>query len=336
MRARLILTIGLFGAIASMASRAATLPQFTVQVIEPPPPYTEFAALKVNNHGNMIAVGYDAQGLPHYSLWTADAGSVAIRTPDGTSITSIGGLNGHDVVIGTYLNGAFYWSQDRGSIAILPAPGYSAPHPNGVNDKAIVVGSVVASDGVTLQSFVWSESNGMQVMTPRKSSEALAINNSSHVAGNLIRKGGLRDEAAIWNGSKIVPLGFVGAKSATDVAGINDQDDVAVNAAIDNGSYTQAFIWTAKNGLRALSDQVDTTAMGIGKEKQIWGYAPGDPPYSFLWSRESGMENVANLLVPGSPSISSLTISDMSSDGVLAGWAIYQEVVCAVILTPIN
>jgi probable HAF family extracellular repeat protein len=215
---------------------------------------------------------------------------------------------------------AFIWRAGQG-IQWLGSLGSGMSVATGMNDSGVVVG--MSYNGADQQhAFLWTESGGMQDLTPDVTSiggaTAMAINSSNQVAGYYFP-----------NGSRL-PVGFTWTQasgqqdfgpSGTVVHAINDSG-VIVGQAPNSGGYNHAFSWTQAGGIKDLGTLGGpvSTALSINKNGWIVGTSliadSNHTLHAFLWTPTGGLQDLLPLAsLPKSLQPYSMQINDF---GVIA------------------
>jgi hypothetical protein len=233
-------------------------------------------------------------------------------------VTTLGGINDRNQVVGSSEGGGFIWTPDGGAVA-LPIPvGFDTVDPTAINQSGTVVGSVKSGDRSA--SFMWTSDAGMQVLGSKRQSAAVSVNNLGQILANTDKKFDrtvavlARDDDSL---TKLFPLVRGGQTTGVD---LNDTGAVAVDCF---RTGTTPCVWTKADGLKMTTEGGAGYSTAIDNSGQIVGFNGSNNGLfeigGFIWSPTEGAFNVGKLLVPGSPSFDYLIPSDIGEDsGIMA------------------
>lgn len=253
-------------------------------------------------------------------LWTPDIGMQDLGTfPSGNN--SFGyGVNSHGAVVGeavglangiSYLHG-FLWTRTMGmqDLGILPGGTYSRAI--GINGSGFIVGyGDFPNSGTFTHAILWSQSGmtDLGAISGQEWSAAAAIDRGGNVVGFA------GSHAALWRADgTFVDLGTVPGSFISAATGISDGGIVGwANVA----GLPRAFLWTKDKGMRNLGllpNGTYSVATGV-YGRRVVGY--GDYA-GFIWTPESGMKDLNDLIVNGQGSHVTFA-NDINSAGQITG-----------------
>ncbi len=199
--------------------------------------------------------------------------------PGGTFLSNAFGVSADGSVVvgeGRSASGveAFRWTQGGGMVGLGDLPGGSfSSIAQGVSaDGAVVVGQGHSASGA--EAFLWTQGGGMiglgSLGGSTFTSDAKGVSaNGLVVFGQSQSPSGL--EAFRWTqGGGMVGLGDLAGGSFSSTALASNADGSVIVGSADagytNGSvdYTTAFVWTAANGMRAISDVLTENGVNMG------------------------------------------------------------------------
>ena len=278
---------------------------------------TRSVAYAINELGQVAGVSTTATGQAHAFLWTPGQGMQDLGTLPGAISSTARGINDNGQVVGESLfpkvlptepqRHAFLWTpgagmQDLGALG----QGLTSSVAYDINNAGQVVGRSFSADQIVFpptdpeflsRAFLWSPSQGMQDLGALSGGHAVAyaVNDASQVVGKswlstsspppygpnvravLWAPGqGIRDLGGLWSG----PYNSVayGINEAGQVVGESD-----LGIAFQDGFPLQAFLWTAADGMEALSPTTGlTTARDINNHQQVVGEDAGRPRVATL------------------------------------------------------
>jgi len=143
----------------------------------------------INNSGEIV--GYN--GDSHAFVWTAATGAQDLGTLGGT-ISSASGINDSGEVVGysNLLNydgdHAFLWTKSGGMMDIHTLGDGENSIAYGINASGQVSGSAGTLQGSQSSALLWTPSRGMQILGAASPSEALGINTSGEIVGDIVRR----------------------------------------------------------------------------------------------------------------------------------------------------
>jgi probable HAF family extracellular repeat protein len=253
----------------------------------------------INNAGQVV-VNIATQGTYNVSLWDRFAGVHGLGLTGATN--GADAINNSGAIVGagdpnkTGVIQAFLWRLAEGTLW-LGSLGGGLSAAGGMNDAGAVVGlSYTAAD--LQHAFLWTQSGGMQDLTPNLTSvggaTAMAINSSNQVVGYYFA-----------NGSGF-PVGF----SWTQASGLQDLGPTGTLALAVNNSgtvigqspnaqgYKHAFSWTQAGGMKDLGTLggPESTALAINSKGWIVGTSLTNEGtgqlHGFLWTPSAGMKDL--------------------------------------------
>jgi probable HAF family extracellular repeat protein len=226
-----------------------------------------------------------------------------------------------------YINLGFIW--EHGKMRGLPTfPGGHNGFATGANNRGQVVGwaengvhdvTCVPPQVLQFLPAVWSDSNqdkihALPLISGDTSGAATAINDS----GQAVGISGICDQAVgrhtakhavLWQNGKVFDIGDLGAEFWNTPTAINQRGDVAGFAGTPgdpDGNVLHAFIWTKRDGIRALGElpgHVYSEASDINERRQVVGVSC-DADFAdcraFIWDN-GVMTDLNTLKAPGYP-----------------------------------
>ncbi len=258
------------------------------------------------------AVGYSVTaGVPTATLWIHGVGSSL--WPGVASA-----INDHDVSVG-YVYGAglttIAYQSSFGQIPLVS--GYDSSLAMGINNSGTVVGIAYNSLDTTQQTaFVWSETNGMQVVPGCQA--ALAINDGGTIAGIAA------DFNASVCGGQEFSVGAVTHLNKTGQAVGYSNDHGFVFPATDLGASSSA---TGINDYGWVIGESFTPLAGAGVRShlaRLFNPRLSGVSHPFIWSQDSGLVPLQGIV----------TANGINADGVIVGATVQDGQVRGVLLQP--
>ena len=297
---------------------------------------TRSEAYALNEQGQVVGYSTTATGARHAFLWTPGAGMQDLGVLAGGLSSTARGINDRGEVVGQSTlppvgprnpeTHAFLWTPTAGMQDLDALGGeFTSSVAYDINNAAQVVGRSYSADRIVppdlgvdpefySRAFLWLPGQGMRDLGALSSGYAVAyaINDAGLVVGKswpstvaeweygraaravLWEPGpGIRDLGALWNGPS--NSAAYGINEASQVVGGSD-----LGIAFQDGFPLQAFLWSAANGLEALSPATGlTTARDINNRQQVVGdgrvatlhLAPGnDHPVASIGGPYTGTE----------------------------------------------
>ena len=222
------------------------------------------AGLSLNENG--AVVGRYKCPISKYSqgfLWTAEGGFVGLDPPPGVIEVIPTDINDQGVICGTMIvadvgfRGFVY---DHGEWTVLPpvidVPG-ARSSAAAINNANIVVGKrSLGEQYVPYSAYIWSAEKGFTDLGEEYGpySSAADVNQAGQVAISIGPL--LEDEAYIWDGESLTPIGVIPGGFASRPAGINTYAHVACVGSIEDKKsgdiLGESFLW----------DEGDVTLLG--------------------------------------------------------------------------
>lgn len=247
----------------------------------------------------------------------------------------------------------FVWS--GGEMRALPTLGGHNGFASAVNERGQVVGwaentvrDPTCQEGSQVFQFravLWGPDEGeIRELPPfpgDSTSAAVAINNRGQVVGisgdcdQAVGRASAR-HAVMWNRGQVVDLGSLGGDTWNTPTYINERGDVVgfAGTPVDQGGPgpLQAFLWTRKDGMRALGTLESAgcvgthQAMAINDRRQVVGIATGcadGVSHAFLWDGDT-MKDL-NDLVADETDVRLIDARDIDDRGQITGAALDPE-----------
>jgi probable HAF family extracellular repeat protein len=216
-------------------------------------------ALGVAAAGQWVAGGYAAAGRPLAACLFGEDGGVSPLEPTARPYVSLatGVSAAGDVAVG-YSQGdeanAFRWTAGDGLRALdLPGPGLAY----GVSDDgAVVVGAGAGPAGVQ-QAFVWTPGRGeswLPALPGGRHSAALAVSrDGTAVVG--VSESHEGPQAFLWREDGLLGLGDLpGGVFDSRATSVSAGGATVVGESRGQGDLREAFVWTARDGIRPLGE----------------------------------------------------------------------------------
>jgi probable HAF family extracellular repeat protein len=172
------------------------------------------------------------------AYWPRRGAPIEIVTPYiGNKTWGIGVAAGRVVGHGRGFDGVdhcFTWTLAGGTVDLATAAGGAWCTAGGINAAGQMTGYAVPAGGDYVNAFIWQDGvlSFLGALPGGSSSYGRAINRKGHVAvtGDRMTANGPTIHAAVWNGSRLVELGELFEGGESDVAWLNDHDDVVGRA----------------------------------------------------------------------------------------------------------
>jgi probable HAF family extracellular repeat protein len=270
--------------------------------------------------------------LPHLP------GDPAVFESIASSINDRGQIVGSSAIGAAYLNKVNHgvlWTPSSASSFNLTDLGAQF-FPSCINSKGTILGGSFVYDGKKMYQL-----EGLPVRaTDTTAINTWAINKHELIVGasNAVIDGiYVFDAACLWKNGKPTYLGALGGKSGLAYA-INDKDQVVGSAETATGNG-QAFLWHkgVMHNLQS-SNPGSSSAYGINNLGQVVGsYGYGATYFPFLWTENTGMQNLQELVVDLPPEVLGLGPIAINDQSQIIGSAtnIYTDNSRAFLLTPL-
>ena len=253
------------------------------------------------NNSSLTLADAGTTTSPDISVWNRVTGFNYI--PMNSAYSSGSAINNSNVVVGAGnvagLTQAFIWRPNQGA-QFVGSLGSGLSVATDINDSSVVVG--LSYNSANLQhAFLWTQSGGMQDLTPSLTSiggaTATAINSSNEVVGYYYPNGSHLPVGFSWTqAGGLQDLGPAG----TVVHSVNDSGMI-VGQAPNAAGYKHAFMWTQSGGMQDLGTLGGTTSNALSVNKNGWvvGTALTNSGngmlHPFLWTAAGGMQDLTVL-----------------------------------------
>jgi len=274
------------------------------------------------NNSSLALANSGTTTSPNISVWNRSTGFNYLSMNSASSVAAA--INDLGFVAGAAnkngLSQAFVWQSGQG-VQWLGSLGSGMSLASGINDSGAVVG-LSYNAAVQQHAFLWTQSGGMQDLTPGLTSvggaTATAINSSNEVVGYYYPNGSRWPIGFYWTQAGGLQ-GF--GPNATVVQAVNDAGTI-VGQAPNASGYKHAFSWTDSGGMRDLGTLggASSNALSINKNGWVVGTSLTSSGsglvHGFLWTPADGMQDVNTLAgLPKSLQPYSMQINDY---GVIA------------------
>jgi probable HAF family extracellular repeat protein len=222
------------------------------------------------------------------------------------------------------------WSPQGGLISLDQLPGGTRGFAAAINNRNQVVGTGNAS-GLSRQAFLWDPELGTRALPLPAGSggtSAYDINDRGTIVGGSVSvSGSQQSHALMWTSDgRLVDLGDLLGGGAAAYA-VNEHDHVAGVASLA-GFNSQAMFWSQETGMVGLgvlpgsagtsASDINNNDWVIGNNTNLGGDAAATP---FLWTPQSGLRNLNDLLTPGDQDWVVLTASTVNDRGQILAQA---------------
>ena len=277
----------------------------------------------INDSGQIVGYSFLAdQSTVHMVTWTLAGGIVDLGSIDNSIYSAGNAINSAGDIVGqgydaNGLQVIFFWSSSTGFVSLgeIPPAGYGYGYD--INDSETIAGWVTAAPN----GIVWRPSfrrpRYIGTLPGGATSQALGINNHSHITGTAslpsgaldafiwTKTGGMRDIDTVQEG--VGTIGFA----------INDRDEVV---GFTNG-IELPFYWSDATGmrlLRSLGGQ-STEVYAINNSGAIAGSSqtPASLFHATLWSSYRATPQDLGTLPGGSRSVA----KGINFSGQVVGWS---------------
>jgi probable HAF family extracellular repeat protein len=262
-------------------------------------------AYGINESGQVVGASLTATGERHAFLWTPGEGMRDLGTLDGARSSTARDINDHGQVVGESTfppvgprqpaTHAFVWTLGEGMLDLgTLSEALTSSIAFDINNAGQVVGRAFSADRQIFpptdpeffsRAFLWAPGQGMRDLGDLGGgySVAYAINDAGQVVGKswLSRSvpeygilmsafmwtadHGIRDLGSLWSGPSLTVA--YGINEAGQVVGESD-----LGVGFRAGFPVQGFLWTAADGMEALSPTTGMTSpRGINDRQQVIG-----------------------------------------------------------------
>ncbi|MEM8713016.1 MAG: hypothetical protein AAGG01_18850, partial [Planctomycetota bacterium] len=165
-------------------------------------------------------------------------------------------------------------------------------------DGQVAVGASTNAAGV-LRAFRWTSATGMQDLghAPEQSSEAIRVSSGGEVISGLISESGSGNDTEVfrWTASTgLENLGTAGGLKTRSVVMSADGSTITGSEFMQNGIFTEAYLWTAATGMTTPFPERDMWPRDISADgTTIVGRMPtgeGVRIQAFRWRSTTGLE----------------------------------------------
>lgn len=242
----------------------------------------------INNAGWVVGYASIAGNVTtNATLWKD--GAATDLTPGGAGSEAYA-INGKGQVAGYVVAADSYHATvwDGKTATTLNSPGTASSFAYGINSAGQVAGNAGAAAYATL----WNNGAAAMLGPDGYSTRASAINDTGQVAGSVMLR---RDNAAVWNGTKLTVLGALnlgspGSEYQSWANAINNAGQVAGAFSLIGGA-SHATVWngTTATDLGTLAGWSDSAAIAINNAGQVVGrayipYTNSAANHAVLWS----------------------------------------------------
>jgi probable HAF family extracellular repeat protein len=306
----------------------------------------------------------------HPFIWSESTGMHDLGTlPGGNPYAVASGINLWDEVAGSsaFAQGlpgdthAFVWGKREGmhDLGTLGCPDITGA--NGINIFGQVTGTSTIEPcpgGGQYRAFLWSPNEGMRdlgTLPGGTYSLGNAINAFGQVAGYSDCANCSGSHAFLWYGSGMLDLGVLSGGSVSFANGLNDFA-VVVGYSDSAHSTGEAFVWTLGDGMLNLgtlpggmwsyasavsecgevvgsSDSTMSKHHAFARRK---GRLASDAAHAFLWTRDEGMIDLNNRIIPAKSGWLLTDARAINSLGQIAGVGTIHGQTHAFLLNPIG
>jgi probable HAF family extracellular repeat protein/parallel beta-helix repeat protein len=230
---------------------------------------------------------------------------------------------------------AFIWDSVNGMRGLVTLPEGVHSQAFGINDNGQVAGHIY-TDAFDAEAFIWDSINGIRdlgVLSGGSFSWAYGINDNGQVVGGSGTS--LGHEAFIWDSvNEITALETLPEGEESLAFDINNNGQVVGYRA--NSERFEAFIWDRVNGMSGLSHLSGDTyslARSINDSGQVVGESGTE---AFIWTATDGMLNLNDLLDASGNGWHLGVAWDINSQGQIVGDGTHNGNYEAFLLTPIS
>ena len=309
--------LAIAGAATFIAPPVLAATTYRVDALEHAIDATFSTAIAISPSGLVVGQSgdYDGQAV----LW-GPSGNVTHLTAVGGVNAAAVDVNGNGQVLISYSGAPYLWS--NGVLAPVSIAG-SNPIPASINDAGVIVGTLLNAS----RAFIWNAgvTTELGTLPAGGSSAAVAVNNSSQVAGWAKNASG-QTRAVIWNNGIIRDLGTLPGDTSSIATAINDAGQVVGHSF--TATTARAFVWSngVMSEITGLPGSIKNYATGINSAGMVSGYsAMGTGPETRYAAFVSSNGVASNLnLVLGSNFCSTTGINDVGQISANCGSQAYR------------
>jgi probable HAF family extracellular repeat protein len=257
-------------------------------------------AFAVNSKGQVA--GYSTVNaniyIDHAFIWSSSAGMLDLGGLPGDSSSYAFAINDNGQVAGwSYGNAtgahAFVWTEGKGMQSIGTLGG-SNSFAYGLNSVGMVVGYADTVGNSAQHAFVWNSAEGMTDLGTLGGnySFATAINDSGQVTGSSYLADGVTLHAFLW--TKETGIQDLGAMGGGNSGGNAISASGQIVGTTTWPKHAMSVLWTEKAGMRFIAGRL-SQPLGI-QSSQIVGYFEHNPQHAFLWTPESLLQDLNDLI----------------------------------------
>jgi probable HAF family extracellular repeat protein len=288
------------------------------------------------------AILWDAQGTAQYILDQPDSCSF----PFASAINDKGQVTG-GVSLGCqpYSTSPYFWDRKLGVKYFHLLKGANASPPSAINSSQRVVGQAWGDFNLPYpHAYLWtpqSQSVDLGTLPGGRTSNAVGINNSGHIAGTSDDSLGAVHNVLWTTQGAIQDLGinFGSSHVSCITNAINNRGQLA-GMCSDTTPQGAAFVWSASVGLRDLSlptGDVGATAVAINNLGQAIGKAwdSSSKVTAVLWDADGSVQRADDVLPPNS-GWSDITLTGINLSGRIVGFGTYGGATRAFVMIPVK
>jgi probable HAF family extracellular repeat protein len=299
---------------AATAQDGATVPKYTLTLIDPVPGMDTNSPRAINEAGEIAGVASPEPFHPvSVPVHVAADGTLTVLDVLDVAFNFAQGLNGQGLLVGASNTQAVIWL-DGQPAPLAPTPGFFRGTAQDVNERGVIVGGVGDSDFAGPHPVLWRSASAPALSLPglagpTTSGSANAINDRGQVAGTVGSVGVFF--AVRWDppGGPPLQIGPLPRKDNSDGLGISARGDVVGRSSSITDFTTAAFLHVEKTGeLIGLGHLPGATflyseAWGVNSRRQVVGSGnAGTESHGFLW-QDGVLHDLNDLLVAPVPGV---------------------------------